>query len=506
MDILDLFRSELAEGDIRFRDNLQFELKAEFSIHPGVKKNRYRQDFYIFIPATLQINANTYSREFFYLDQTNLIRYKTPEMILTDLVKENNLKSPLIRLQKILKRTVYDQSIILDELQLFGNIFKIALRDQIYPLLTKLEAKNGSHDLLKDTTDLCDNITQVRNTFLDIQRNYVEAYPESHFLRSHFAYTDEFLCDTIDYFLTSLLKIYKEHPFQGHEAAEKVLKDLILTEEQYQEDHFVEKNGNGNGRSHTAESILYRSSLLNKFMLEALQLNINRFSLHEKHAPYLGAIAAGVAMMAYMLLFAWKSPSFILNSSPFIFLAVILYVLKDRIKEGLKNYYARHAIHWFPDYSTEIKNRRGRTIGKINESFLFEDETKIPKEILDIRNTVFHDELPALKRYETIMHYKREVLLYDRPSAFDKRRRELTTIFRFNIFRFLQKASNPMQPNLILDKNTLDVIERLVPKVYHINIIIQNTYLRADLKPQSEIKKFRVVVDKFGIKRIEQIK
>jgi hypothetical protein len=57
-----------------------------------------------------------------------------------------------------------------------------------------------------------------------------------------------------------------------------------------------------------------------------------------------------------------------------------------------------------------------------------------------------------------------------------------------------------------LDTYTQEISERLLPKVYHLNLIIRNSYLQEDLSQKTEIKAYRVIVDKNGIKRVEQIK
>ena len=72
------FYKKLASGEIQFRDNWQFELKSEFPTIPEKKDITHTQEFYFFIPNSLQINHKTYSPEHFYRDQTNFIRFKTP--------------------------------------------------------------------------------------------------------------------------------------------------------------------------------------------------------------------------------------------------------------------------------------------------------------------------------------------------------------------------------------------------------------------------------------------
>lgn len=498
MDILEDFEGELSEGEIRFRDNLQFELKSEFFIDQTANQNIYRQDFYIFIPASLQINKETYSKDQFYADQTSLIRYKTPSISLQNLIREDNFLSPLIRLEKILEQPGTDPSVILDELQLFGNIFRTALRTEIRGILNQLKENPSSYELEPPIEELCTHIENIKALFLK-QKNKLTSHPES--LIHHFNHIDEFTSDITDYYLTCTLKIIKDFELKQTALAEKRLIQLISSEQKHRQDnHLMPTTSQEDPNS--SEAVLYRRSLLNKFLLEALLLEHKRISLEETHLPLFGTLAAGSAMLIYMTLFAWQSTVFVINSLPFILLAVFFYMLKDRVKEMFKKMYFKQAFKWFPDFSTEIKSRKGRIIGQLNENFIFLKEDQVPAEFLQIRNQQFHDELPDLKRHETVIHYKREVTLL-KQSSFKRRRHELTIFFWFNIHQFLQKANNAMQPNLFVENQ--EVIGKLLPKVYHINVIMKESYLKGEDVLKTEIKKYRIIIDKFGIKRVEQI-
>ena len=505
MDVIEEFKSALIEGDIRFRDNLQFELKSEFFINPTSHKNTYKQEVFLFIPNTLQVNTNNYSRKQFYLDQTNLIRYKTPQISLKNLIEPENLRSPLIRLKNLIDAKKFSrESYIRDELKLFGNIFKASLRDQIHKILDCLESKSSliQKNLKNDIEKLFTRVENVRIFYLDLQFSFFLHTKADNPLRNHFRYVDEFLSNTIEYYFTALLKISRsiQNPYLSE--CDALFCKLIIKEQQHREAYqlksSVKENNGGN------ESILYRESLLNKYILEALHLQVNRSSFEERHGDIVSSIAAGIAMLVYLLLFAWKSPTFVINSIPFILLGVILYILKDRLKEGLKRFYVKQAFRWFPDYSTKIKNQNGTTVGDLEENFTFIEEKDVPKDLIKMRNKEFNEEFPDLKRRETIIHYKREVTLYRKPLMLEKKSKGLTILFRYNIHRFLEKASNAIQPNIQLDKDS-DIIERLLTKVYHLNIIIVNNYFKSKSELITEIKRFRVVVDKFGIKRVEQL-
>ena len=496
----DEFWGELNEGDIHFRDNLQFEMKSEFFINPDLKENVYKQEFYIFTPNTLQINPQTYTKAQFYLDQTTLIRYKTPRMSFQDLINFDYSKSPLARLNAWENQPLNEQQLskILLELQLFGNIFRSTLRGRIQYLIGEV----GRSIFHEDIKKLCDDLRLTRSTFVKLKERY-ERKHNSFPLRNYFRHTDEFTSLILDHYLISLLDHLRNVEGENTQS-DKMLAEIILQEQNYRKEHHLLPKTSKD--LYYNESILYREGILNKFILEPLLLKTYRYSLEEKHGNILGSVAAGVAMLMYMLLFAWKSERFVINSTPFILLAVVFYILKDRLKEGMKQLYFRQAFKWFPDYSTEITNPDNDVIGVVKENFSFVHENDVPVNILEMRNRDFHRELQIVKRQESIIHYKREVNLQQQPYAAEKRRHELTLLFRLNIHQFLLKAHNALAPNLLLDPETLEIKERLLPRIYHLNVIMSNTYLLSNLKTRREIKKFRVVIDKVGIKRVEQIK
>jgi len=483
--MMEEFWNELYEGDIHARDHLQFELKNEFAVRPDLTDNIFKQEFFLFIPNPLQINSETYSKEQFYQDQTNLIRYTTPTMSLTELIEPANNFSPLIRLQQLMTQEDFSLSAASDELKLLGNIFHVAMSEQVFELYHEL----NTHTLKMSAIP---SFIQETQRVLLFFRDLLEKGHQRHSSALHrdFRYVDEYMSLSVNEFFLLLLKQMDESAC----ADKQQLIQVIQQEENYRHVHHLEP------QSKEKESILYRQGLLNRFMLEALMLKTHRQSLQDKQGDILGALAAGVAMFAYTLLFVWKISNFVINSFPFVFLAVVFYILKDRLKEWLKRIYFREAYRWFPDYSTNIIHDKKEIMGLLKENFAFIEPHQLPPHFLKLRQTCFHEELESLHRHETIIQYKRELILQRHGPFRVKRRQGLTTIFRLNIYQFLRKASNPFQPYLRLDETTQTVDSQPLPKVYHLNLIIRNTSVNGE-----EIKMFRVVVDKLGIKRVESI-
>ncbi|SCA63365.1 hypothetical protein SCG7109_AN_00070 [Chlamydiales bacterium SCGC AG-110-M15] len=510
MDLsMDTFEKELSEGDLHFRDNLQFGLKSDFTPSNLLKRNTYTQEFYIFVPNVLHVNPGTYSKESFYRDQTNFIRYKTPLFTLSELAAGDNEDSPLLRLRSLrsLPLSEDNEVLIKDELSLYGNIVRSALRRRAQRLIDQLENIQNSDDvsLLNDSiTQLESELTVLRKEYATIASDFQEFAKDS-ILHNYFLYVDEFVSQSIEYYLTGFLIHLRGHKGHTLDVADSTVCDIIFREQEYREAALKDTETTYEGDK-KKEYAMYRKGLLNKFILNALLLNVRRRNLQEKYSHLSASFAAAVAMLIYLMLFIWQGEVFVLNSTPFVMITVLLYVLKDRLKEGIKILYERKSFKWFPDYATDICTHDGRkVIGKLKESFSFMSVGGLSKKVRAIRDEQFHTVLESFRRPENVLYYKREVELYPQRTKRGQRRRDLNMIFRFNIHQFLQKASNPFSTHLYVDSESKEMRHEKLPKVYHLNVIMISRYTDQNTIERKETKKFRAVVDKRGIKRVESI-
>lgn len=496
------FLENLVVGEILFRDRWQFELKSEFTPPYSKIAESYSQEFYFFVPEALQINEETYNKADYYQDQTNLIRYKTPEFTFDEILDPSNALSPLtiIRSQINKPLTAELQNRIENELKLYGNLFRGALRNKIrefVEIAKKIPHNEASVFLQKEVINLAEKLHKIRLTFQEIKNQC-----QDRFLLPHFNYIEEFVANTEDYYLTGFLEYLRSsHRSRFHQIDQELCKIIM---EQTNRSPFPSLEGDAN-RSEK-EAILYRRGLLKKYVLDALILDVNRASLHQKYGSLIGAFAAGVAMLVYLCLYVWQGGVFVINSAPFVIITVILYILKDRLKEELRSFSTSHALKWFSDYTTEIYSPEGKSyLGEIKESFSFMSSQNLPSEIDKIRNKEFHEFLELLKRQELVICYKKMISLATQAKSKDLRKQDLTLLFRLNIQRFLAKASEPFYSFTTLDPETLELKKTELPKVYHINIILKNIIKNPDHTEKVEYKKFRIIVDKNGIRHIEHI-
>ena len=125
------------ESLIERHDLYNFESKIDYTLETTEKKETmYLLATYLFIPNSLHINKDSYSREQFFSDINNYIRFKTPKMTIDGIIDERNELSPMNIILKGLKDVEYGNSSkdlltkIQRELCLNASIIKATLRDQ----------------------------------------------------------------------------------------------------------------------------------------------------------------------------------------------------------------------------------------------------------------------------------------------------------------------------------------------------------------------------------------
>lgn len=485
-------KKELYQGLIHFRDKHQFELKSEFLHIPGISTLDYAQEFYIFVPEALQINSSTYSKEQFYQDQTNFIRFKTPVFSFDELL--TSPLSPLVRLHQAQSQSSQKAK---DETKLLGCIFRSTLREEVRQLLENIktiEQKEYPNKLLQNIKKLIENIESVQEKVSEINEKYLKEYKDDP-LQQHLSYMTLFIQGVIDFHLTGLLNTLRSAKIKKFQQIDQELS------------HFIIKQGPLDAKQESIEKehFQYQRSLLNTFVLDALRLHSHRKKLENTYSNIIGMTAAAIAMLIFLIGAAIQGEVFLIHSAPFIVATTFLYVIKDRVKEGIKRIYYKKATRWFPDYVTEIYTPSGNfRVGTIREVFAHLSASNVPKDVESIRDRDFHDVLESFKRPERVLYYKNQVHLKEQPNE-RMRRYDLNTIFRLNIHRFLEKANDPYSEYTTLDQETHELKEIQLPKVYHINIIVKNTFSDVNNKPVEQLQKFRLVIDKDGIKRVEQI-
>lgn len=503
------------EGDIHIRDKTQFELTTEYVPTVPEGLSRYSLSFYFFIPASLQVSAETYSKEQFYLDQTNFIRLKTPIIALKGLLDPDSKENPLKVAGQMLEAKE-EESHIVEELKLYANMVRSAVRDLSHIIWSTLHQAKEERDLRKglgQLEELCVDIQAMRKTFLDWRSRLALLLQEGH-VDEYVRYIDEFISTLCEHYEASLLQVLEQLEAKGSippsllEYFTKVKGQLTVCMA-HESQHRIENQERSvfaDDPEKAHEYILYRKGILKKFVAEPLLLSMQRTEPRKKFLDIITPVIAGLAMLFYLYFLSFHSVHPIFDSGAFLLVTAILYVMRDRMKDRVRQIASHFSAHWFPDYQTIIRTPNGTlTLGSIKEWMHFYEEAKIPQEIVEIRKQHFHGELAQARRMEHVLCFSKTVQVYPKLEQREIKSHAFVDIFRYNIRSFLAKADDPYKEELMFNPITQRVEYIKSPKVYHIPIILQYDFVDAKGKAEKMYKCYRIILDKEGIKRIEKV-
>lgn len=501
-------------------DSNQFEVKLDYRIDPNRDLSRYRVETYFFIPKSLGITYYTYPREQFYADIQAYIRFKTPTVSLLSLIDPKNDQSPFRRLQELMPNLLRDpqQADIAErisyELRLLGCLIRANVRDRVLVMCellrdSTLQATATRQQLLHDTDTqsrtLLAEIHEVSAALRDLRGTFSEpVLPVA--LREVYQYVDEYLSLTLEYHLTLLLDHMDRAPEARREPlpARDVLAQAIVQEQEGRRStgypqSYVSPEGN--------ESFLYRRGLLKKFVMSVLFLEISK-EKESRAADLFAAIAAGIAALFFTAAAIATQVWYALNSLPFILIAAVSYILKDRIKDWTKSYFASKLTRWLWDYNVRIEDPiNGVTIGRCREAFCFMAPEQVSPDVLRRRHESATSAIELDLKRESIIRYEKDIHLLGKTiDGLHGRLHEINDIIRFNINSFLPRTDDPVRTIRWFDAehNRVDNVE--CPKVYHLNIIfVLRAHSAKQAKRPPQIERVRVVLDKNGIRRLETL-
>lgn len=480
----------------KVHDKFSIEFKVGFVVRRKLKINDFIINSWFFIPNSLDINSLTYSKKQFYTDVKSNIRLITPRFLLREIVNGNAY--PLQNLENAFRQMASDPTRTNTreyeyQIKMFMAIFKSSIRDEILNIY--------NNHLKEDTAFLCtsylENLYQITSKYRDL-RKIINAPTVSASALNCYFFGDEFMSNCIEQHTFRLIQ-YLENLTPEYQPLIAGLKKLITSEIDYKNEkgYFVvheqskEKN----------QEIIYRQGILKKYIESDLYLKSDkkRDGVFVEQIYY--SIAAGVSMIfatAIAFSFQQKFGNF---TVPLFAALVVSYMLKDRIKELMRYYFAHRLGPKYFDNKINI-SVKDRTIGWSKEGVDFISDNKVPQDVMKLRSRS-----PLLEAENRINDEK--ILLYRKRVRINRDKLEkgskyiisgINDIMRIYINSFTQKMDNPSIPLFTLDNsNSVNIIKG--NKVYFINIVMQFQY-----EDQIDYKRFRISCNRSGIFKIEELK
>jgi hypothetical protein len=209
-DKLEQFEHFIETSSIEKHSKYDFEVLIDYEIDESKKKNHFMLEMFYFIPKSLQINKDTYSKSEFYNDLNSYTRFKTPSISLKGLIHKENDLSPLIRIKQYIKKVTTLKSgnethnKILYEIRLLGCVVRVYLRDQSL-LLMDLMQKNPTQKYKNSISAFIKEIQDFHLYLEKITQDF-NSHTISSDIREAFDYVSQFISLQVEIRLTNLVQ------------------------------------------------------------------------------------------------------------------------------------------------------------------------------------------------------------------------------------------------------------------------------------------------------------
>ena len=293
---------EWEDSSMERHDLYNFESKIDYTLEKTKKqKTSYLLDTYFFIPQSLQINDNTYSKDNFFSDINSRIRFKTPKMSIDGILDESNNLSPINTILNKLKLIEYGESekrtltTIHREVRLLACIIKASLRDQFKYFLKNYHRLKTQFNVPELINSYIQSIEKFREK-LDFINERILMVQVTLKLREAFQFTDEYMSLQIESWLTrALKKLGKEISSELRDRMINLIEKEQLHRKSLKSRLVIEEDNENEGFS-------YFEGILKKYVQGVLYLKRKKKDPKSTSLEVLYSIAAGMAMFLSLFL------------------------------------------------------------------------------------------------------------------------------------------------------------------------------------------------------------
>jgi hypothetical protein len=481
---------------IKIHDKFAFDIKFGYKTAYQAKENQYIINTYIFAPSSLDINRRTYQKEDFYKDIKSSIRFIPPSILLRNFCLDDN--RPLQVLKEAMTALANEPSPQNADnfrftLKMYCSVLKSSVRDEVFLIEKESNPEDLSYLTRYFIKNLQDSLDQYR-----AQRKLINVPNIEKKVLSIFSYGDEYLSNVLYKYAHRLINILNSKAIGDYKALSDELLGMIKYEGRYR---FERQYPLVTNEAVKNEEFVYRRSVLKKFMENELQLHTFIKKDRQFLQQLVYSLAAGIAMVFATLVAFWSQMWYGNMTAHFFVILVVSYMLKDRIKELVRFYFSGKMNKFAFDNRSKIFSDNGQNIGFYRESFDFIEQKSVPEEILKIRNKEHITDIENEKIGEQVLIYRKQTAINPeliRKTYYDFEMQGIEDITRYNIAKFTSKMDDPEVP-LYIPKGDLFKFT-LADRIYHINLII---HFNAGI--QDFYKRYRIVLNRNGIKRIEPI-
>lgn len=499
---------ELFETRLDVHDRKQFELKLEYQPSGTDKQSQYFVETTLFIPRSLNIGPDTWPREAFYADLHNYVRLSTPELSFEQL--GTGAHSPLVQLeQRLTTGEPGPETELVYDAKMLGCIMRGTLRRFMRTM--KLECANclGESETPSPVFALARSGSQSTQDILKRYRAVMEAmgvrFPLGEKTRAAFRLVDEYLSLVVEHYFRRIVvqmdKVPKSKPWLD---LRRELMDVVVSDENYRRSLALPSVLATIGDN---EEYSHRVGFLKKFCQNILFLKVLRSSPRKAWEEVLFAIAAGSAMAFALGVGLFAQSRYPQASFNFFVIAVVGYMLKDRLKESLRRVMSVYMGRFLYERTTRILDPVTRDdMGVCHEKIDYGDAVVVPAEIQQLR---LRDDLIAVTQgelAETVVRYRKKIVLNSDmlPRIADGIVSGVTDIIRLNVDRLLHDMDDPEFALDYVDLEDFSVDKVTMSKSYRLDIAFRFS-VDDGRHQRTTMRLVRLVLDRNGIKRMNEL-
>ncbi len=476
---------------VKKHDSFSVEFKFGFIVDSGTELNSFAVNTWMFVPNSMGINPETYGKEQFYRDIKSNVRLITPVYSLHELSLDSSL--PYIFLKESITEAAngggsYDNFEY--HIKMYAAIIKSAIRNETIRIMFCKDTDAANANVTECVADIERIILRFRGFF-----NLLHDMPNRE--QKRFLAADEYISYILQRYLFRIVKLYDSLDNGELYASRQKIFALVCRLREYSVSHgygLINADPVGN------RDLVYRRGLLKKYIESDLYIRLSKKRDGVAVEQLYYSIAAGVAMI-FATAVGWIFQVKFGNITfPLFIVLVISYMLKDRIKDLMRFYFAHRLGNKYFDKKAEI-NIGNNKVGEIKEAVDFLSGSKIDFSVAKMRDDLsfIDDESKVLE--EKVLLYRKLIIIgkNDFTCGNFYPFRGINEIMRLHISRFMQKIDNPEVFIDSLDSNG-HIATIAVQRIYYIHIIMQLRHSEL-----LELRHFRIAFNRNGIVKVEEV-
>ncbi len=497
----------LLQNRLDIHDRKQFEIKLEYQPSGLDPHSKYLVDTYLFLPASLNIDHDTWPRDHFYADIHNYVRLKTPVLSFHEILSAEH--SPLVSLEQRAKLfSLANEGELVYQAKMLSCVLRGALR-RFERELTELvesvcgDAKATGHRPIDELVrEVLTSVQQTLERFRALKGTLLSRFQLQEKTKASLRLVDEYLSLSVEQFFRKAVADMDRLPRAGvYIDVRKDLMGQVIADERYRKENQLRSVLSPTGDN---EEYMHRIGFLKKFCMNILFLAVRRERAKAGWEEVLFAVAAGVAMAFATAVAFWAQLRFPQVSLNFFLILVVGYMMKDRLKEGLRRIFSTFASRHLFDRTTRIIDPvTQEQIGLCKEKVDYGRAVKVPPEVEKLRHTDDFITVSQGELAETVIRYQKQIVLESEllPRMASGTVSGVTDIIRLNVERLLRDMDDPEYALEYVDLEDFSVGRVRASKSYQVDLAFRFTVDDGDTR-RTTLQLVRLVLDRNGIKRM----